>query len=232
MTIYIDLLFLENVIVNYGILYIAEKLSGRYSSIIHKFISSTVGAIYLVVMLFCPDFHSLYTIGGKVLLSFMMVSIAFPCWELRGWLKSLVSFYISTFIFAGAGYAITSLTSQGIYFKNGVFYNQFRSDLLMLILTMLFGFIMVRSFADLFKQRIEKESYIVNAYVHLGERTACLQALIDTGNSLVDPVSKCPVMVAELEGVAELLPDGMVEWFRNWSGIKEAALESGDDLEW
>jgi stage II sporulation protein GA (sporulation sigma-E factor processing peptidase) len=232
MAIYIDLLFLENVIVNYGILLVAEKLSGRYSSVIRRFLSSAVGAIYLVVMLLCPKIHSLYSIGGKVLLSVLMVAIAFPCWKVKGWLKALVSFYIASFIFAGAGYALMSLTNQGIYFKNGIFYNQLKSDMLMLILTMIFGFLMVRSFADLFKQRIEKESYIVKTYIHIGDRTACLEALIDTGNSLTDPVSKCPVMVAELEGIADLLPVEMVEWLKNWSGTKETVWESEENLEW
>lgn len=232
MAIYIDLLFLENVIVNFGILIVTEKLSGRYSSVIRKFFSSAIGAVYLVVMLLCPKIHSLYTISGKVLLSVIMVAIAFPCWKVRGWLKALISFYISSFIFAGAGYALMSLTNQGIYFKNGIFYNQLKSDILMLILTMLFGFIMVRSFTDIFRQRIEKEAYIVKTYIHVGDRAVCIQALIDTGNSLTDPISKCPVMVAELDGVSDLLPAEMVEWFKNWSGTKEAVWVSEENLEW
>lgn len=232
MAIYIDLLFLENIIVNYGILLVTEKLSGRYSSVILKFLSSAVGAIYLVIMLICPKIHSLYSIGGKVLLSLIMVAIAFPCWKVKGWLKALISFYISSFIFAGAGYALMSLTSQGIYFKNGVFYNQLKSDTLMLILTMLFGFLMVRSFADLFKQRIEKESYIVKTYINVGDKEVSLKALIDTGNSLTDPVSKCPVMVAELESIEGLLPAEMVAWLKNWSASSEIVWNREENLEW
>ncbi|NLY18770.1 MAG: sigma-E processing peptidase SpoIIGA [Clostridiaceae bacterium] len=209
MAIYIDLLFLENIIVNYGILLVTEKLSGRYSSVMRKFLSAVVGAVYLVIMLLCPKMHSLYSIGGKILLSLMMVAIAFPCWGIRGWMKALISFYISSFIFAGAGYALMSTLNQGIYFKNGVFYNQLKSDTLMLILTMLSGFLMVRAFTDIFRQRIEKESYIVKTYIQVGDREVCLKALIDTGNSLTDPVSKCPVMVAELESIKGLLPSEM-----------------------
>lgn len=232
MAIYIDLLFLENIIVNYGILLVTEKLSGRYSPVVRKFLSSVAGAVYLVIMLLCPRIHSLYSIGGKVLLSLMMVAIAFPCWKVKGWLKALVSFYISSFIFAGAGYALMSLTNQGIYFKNGVFYNQLKSNTLMLILTMMFGFLMVRSFADIFRHRIEKESYIVKTYINVGDREVCLNALIDTGNSLTDPVSRCPVMIAELESIAELLPADMVEWFRNWSVKSDLLWDRENNLEW
>ena len=54
MSVYIDVLFLQNIIVNYGILLVTEKLSGRYSTALRKFISSAVGAVYLIVMLYVP----------------------------------------------------------------------------------------------------------------------------------------------------------------------------------
>lgn len=232
MAIYIDMLFFENVIMNYGILIVTEKLSGRFSTVGRRFLSSVLGALYLVVMLLCPGMKSMYTIGGKILLSVLMVSIAFPCRKIKGWLKVIVSFYISSFIFAGAGYAIMSLTNQGIYFKNGYFCSQYKSNTLMLILTMLFGFLMVRSFTDLFRLRIEKESYIVNAYINVGEKTACLRALIDTGNSLLDPVSRCPVMVAELDSIKDLLPAVMIEWIKNWYKTKEPGWVSEESYDW
>lgn len=232
MVLYIDVLFLENVIVNYGILLVTEKLSGRYSTVLRKFISAFIGALYLVVMLVCPAIETLYTIAGKLLLSVLMTVIAFPCREIKSALKAFLSFYLSSFIFAGAGYALMSLTNQGIYFKNGEFYNQMRSDTLLLILTLVFGFLMVRAFTDIFRKRVEKESFIVKAYIHLGERTVCLQALIDTGNSLLDPVTQYPVMIAELDGIKDLLPAGMAEWLKNWSQTQTSFGESEDNSEW
>jgi len=231
MSVYIDVLFLQNIIVNYGILFVTEKLSGRYSTALRKLISSAVGASYLVIMLLCPRIGTLYTVGGKVLLSVLMVAIAFPGQKLKNWFKALLSFYISSFIFAGAGYALMSILNQGIYFKNGEFYTGMKSDGLLLALTLLSGFLMVRAFTDLFRKRIERESYIVNTYIRLGEKTVCLQALIDTGNSLTYPVSQCPVMIAELESIKELLPDGMVKWLEDWAQMKTASSPD-ENSEW
>lgn len=230
MVLYIDVLFLENVIVNYGILLVTEKLSGRYSTVMRRFIAAVIGATYLVVMLLCPTVETLYTIVGKLLLSVLMTAVAFPSREIKGWIKAYLSFYLSTFIFAGAGYALMSLTNQGIYFKNGEFYNQMKSDTLLLVLTLVFGFLMVRAFTDIFRKRVEKESFIVKAYIRLDQRTVCLQALIDTGNSLMDPVTQYPVMIAELDGIRDLLPSGMAEWLKNWSHNQSAGLE--ENSEW
>ena len=47
---------------------------------------------------------------------------------------------------------------------------------------------------------------LVSARLTLGERTAELTALVDTGNTLSDPVTGRPVMVAEGDSVKELLP--------------------------
>lgn len=232
MVLYIDVLFLENVIVNYGILLVTEKLSGRHSNGIRKFISAVIGAVYLVVMLLCPNLKTLYTIMGKLLLSILMVVIAFPSREFKSIIKSFLSFYISSFIFAGAGYALMSLTSQGIYFKNGEFYNQMRSDTLLLVLTLIFGFLMVRAFTDIFRRRVEEESYIVRTYINVGDRNVCLQALIDTGNSLLDPVTQYPVMIAELDGIKDLLPAGMTEWLKNWHQSQCSLTDPEDGSEW
>ncbi len=232
MILYIDVLFLENVIVNYGILLVTEKLSGRYSTTMRKFISAVIGAVYLAAMLLCPKIHTLYTIVGKLLLSILMTAVAFPGREMKGMLKAFLSFYLSTFIFAGAGYALMSLTNQGIYFKNGEFYNQMRSDTLLLVFTLVFGFLMVRAFTDIFRRRIEKESFIVKASIHLGEKTVSLLALIDTGNSLMDPVTQYPVMIAELDGIKELLPAGMAEWLKDWSKTQNVPGASEENFEW
>lgn len=231
MSVYIDILFLQNIIVNYGILLVTQKLSGRYSTALRKLISATVGAAYLVVMLLCPRIGTLYTIGGKIMLSILMVSIAFPCQRLKNWFKALLSFYISSFIFAGAGFALMSFLNQGIYFKNGEFYTQMKSDGMLLILTLATGFLMVRAFTDIFRKRIEKDSYIVKTYISLDGKTVCVDALIDTGNSLTDPVSQWPVMIAELESIRELLPDGMVKWFENWTQMS-AAPSYDENAEW
>lgn len=232
MVLYIDVLFLENVIVNYGILLVTGKLSGRYTTTMRKFISAVIGAAYLMAMLLCPEVQTLYTIAGKLLLSVLMTAIAFPSREIKGMIKALLSFYLSTFIFAGAGYALMSLTNQGIYFKNGEFYNQMKSDTLLLALTVIFGILMVRAFGDIFRKRVEKESFIVKASIHFGERTVSLQALIDTGNSLMDPVTQYPVMIAELDGVKELLPEGMAEWMKNWSQTQQVQGSAEDNSEW
>jgi len=231
MSVYIDILFLQNIIVNYGILTVAQKLSGRYSTALRKFISALIGTVYLVVMLVCPRIKTLYTIGGKIMLSVLMVSIAFPSRELKNWIKALLSFYISSFIFAGAGYALMSILNQGIYFKNGEFYTAMKSDGLLLILTLGSGFLMVRAFTDIFRKRIEKDSYIVKTYISLEGKTVCLDALIDTGNSLTDPVSQWPVMIAELESVRELLPEGMVKWLEDWTQMN-ADPGFGENSEW
>ena len=168
MILYIDVLFLENVIVNYGILQITEKLSGCYSSGIRKFISAIIGAVYLVIMLLCPAIRTMYTVAGKLLLSVLMIAVAFPFREMKSALKHC---YPSTFLPSSlpGGICADEPDQSGIYFKNGEFYNQMKSDTLLLVLTLIFGFLMVRAFTDIFRRRVENESYIVKAYIHLGK---------------------------------------------------------------
>jgi len=213
--IYLDILLLENVVINYLILYVTARFSKLKASTLRLFAGAIVGALYVVFIIIQPGVRVYYTALAKILLSFFIIAITFSPRKVLSFLKTLVIFYISTFIFAGAALAFLYFNQQGGFVKNGIIYvfGQSKGSL------MFFGIatvgIIVKIFMEVIQSRITREKLLVPVKIAFDNRAIALPALVDTGNSLKDPLTNIPVMVVEFKALEEILPSEIKGIFEN-----------------
>lgn len=120
MTIYIDIIFLENLFMNYIILYATGIILKAPIKIIRTFLSSTIGSIYAII-----SYMSILKISSniflKVILSISMVYIAYNPKNIKSFFKELIIFYLTSFTFGGVAFALLYFVSpQKILMENGV----------------------------------------------------------------------------------------------------------------
>ncbi len=211
--IYIDVIIMENIIMNYIILWVTGKFLKAGSSGIRLFLAALTGAGYMVLMIMLPGVKVYYTFLGKFLLSLLIVAIAFSPAKINSFLKSLAAFYITTFIFAGAAFAFIYINNTGGIVKNGVIYIFWESKWTTLLLSIITSIIILRVFWELVQSRISKEKLLRNVEVYFEKKVIAVSALVDTGNSLRDPLTNLPVMVIEFSVLEEILPDEIKEIF-------------------
>ena len=118
MTIYIDIIFLENLFMNYIILFATGTIIKSPIKIIRTFISSTIGSIYAII-----SYMSILEIYSsallKIILSIVMVYIAFNSKTLKQLFKQLIIFYLTSFTFGGVAFAfIYFLHPENISMEN------------------------------------------------------------------------------------------------------------------
>lgn len=120
-TIYVDVVLIENLIMNYIILLATGVVLKQKISHIRLIISSLLGAIYTVISY--SQILKMYSgITLKILLSIIMVYIAFNPQKLKILLKNLLIFYLTSFVFGGAAFALIYIVKpQNIIMKNGLF---------------------------------------------------------------------------------------------------------------
>ena len=96
MTIYVDVVLLENICMNYIILFSTSYIIKIKRKHIRLFLSSLVGAVYAVLAYaeIVPLYANLIV---KVILSIVMVYIAFYPKNFKGLLKELIVFYLVSF---------------------------------------------------------------------------------------------------------------------------------------
>ena len=122
----------------------------------------------------------------------------------RRLLRQGILFVALTCAFGGGVVAIGLLGGTGLALGNGVFYSALDLKVVLLSAAVCYGVL------TLVFQRLNRHSAasgeLVSARLGLGGRWVALTALVDTGNTLTDPVSGRPVMVAEGESIAALFP--------------------------
>lgn len=105
MTIYIDIIFLENLFMNYIILFATGTIVKAPIKIIRTLISSTIGSIYAIISyMHILEIYSNTTL--KIILSLVMVYIAFNSKTLKQLFKQLIIFYLTSFTFGGVAFAL------------------------------------------------------------------------------------------------------------------------------
>lgn len=204
MDIYLDVLFLENIVMNYLILFVTAKFSKRKASNLRIFLGALIGAAYVVLVMIFPNMKIYYTVFAKFMLSLLIVAVTFSPEKVVSLIKTLVIFYISTFIFAGAALAFMFL--NGGLITNGVIHVFWESKWTLLFLSVVVVGIIIRIFWDILQQKFIREQLVVPLNIIFENRTADLNALIDTGNSLHDPLTNMPVVVVEFDAIKGILP--------------------------
>lgn len=204
MTVYVDIIILENLIMNYIILYATGLISKNKIYYIRIFIASLIGAIYAITE-YISKINIYSNIFIKIFLSIIIVFIAFKPRDVKKLSKQLVLFYLTTFTFGGvATYLIYVLKPQNIIIRNGVFVGTY------VLKTIFVGAIL--GTAILFvafkfaKSKITKKDMICKVKIKLNGKDKVLNTMVDTGNMLKEPITGNPVIVVEKTVLYDLMP--------------------------
>ena len=201
--IYLDELFLLNFVVDYLLLLAAGRLSGEILRRGWLALGAAIGAAYAAAAVL-PGMgfllHPLCKLGAAVL------ALLAGYGKSRRLLRVSLVFFAVSAAFGGGVFALQLLGGRGLTLQNGIFYSAM--DLRLILLSAAGCYVLI----TLLFQRTARHSglrrELVPAVLTLEGRRVALTALVDTGNTLTDPATGRPVMVAEGEKVGALFPDG------------------------
>ncbi len=130
MVIYIDVIIIENIIMNSIILYVAEIMYKEKIKLWRIVISSSIGAFY-ATMQYIQIWNASYIL--KILLSIVMVYIAFYPKTIKAMIKQLLIFYLTSFVFGGVAFALLYFVKpQEILIKNGIYIGDYPIKIVLL----------------------------------------------------------------------------------------------------
>lgn len=195
MTIYLDIVILENLIMNYIILYATSIIAKKKIKHIRTFIASLIGTIY-VIMLYVTELPIYSNIISKLLLSIIMVYIMFKPENVKGLINNLLLFYLTSFVFGGASTALIYLIKpEEILTKNGIFLGTY--TLKTVFLGGAVGLFLIAVTINIIRSKITKKNMFYNIKIYIEERIVETKAMIDTGNLLKEPITNIPVIIVE-----------------------------------
>jgi len=222
--IYIDVLFAVNLIVNYLLLKISSIFTGVKFNSIRVTLASVIGAVYAILVFF-PDFTVIHSTIYKLLISLLINAIAFPFYSIRSYIKALLVFYCVSFGFGGCVLGVFYFTNVGAklgaVYSNGILY--FNLPWTILALSGALFYAIIKIFYIISKRNLNKKNLRKKVLLHYKNKTAEITALLDTGNSLIDPISLSPVIIAEynslknlfsgeIQNILDRIDDDNIEW--------------------
>ena len=216
MTIYIDVVFIENLIMNYIILFATSIIIKTKTKHIRLIIASILGAIYSIIA-YMSVLEMYSSVILKIILSVIIVYIAYNPQNVKNMWKYLVIFYMTSFVFGGAAFALIYIVKpQDILMKNGLFLGTY--PLKTIILGTIVAFVVIVTSFKLVKSKISKKDMFCTIKININKVEIETKAMIDTGNLLKEPISNTPVIVVEHTLLYDCMPKEILNNLENILG--------------
>lgn len=213
MTIYIDLIFLENIFMNSIIIFATAIILKKEIKITRILIGSTIGAIY-ACLYYVSNMKIYSSVILKIILSLAIVYISFNSKVLKNFLKEVLIFYLTSFTFGGVTFALLYFISPGdILFQNGTLVGIY--PMKMILIGGLIGFLIIIISFKSIKNKIAKKDMLCNIEITFNNQVININAIIDTGNFLKEPLTGEPVIIVEKEVLKNIISVDILENLNN-----------------
>ena len=216
MTIYLDVVFIENLVMNLSVILSEAILLNSLNKLIRKIGSALFATAYYILTLIFPKLS-----GFQVFVGILIILIAFRPRNLKLLIKQVFLFYFINFVFAGTSFAVMCAFNKDKFsIFNGVVIGNF--DVFKVFLAGIIAIIMLTYF---FRKR--SKHVFKDVVISISGKVKEIRLLLDTGNLLREPYTGKPVMIVEKNALknvideelfndlekmlkgGEIIPDGM-----------------------
>ena len=204
MTIYMDVVLIENLVMNYIILFATAVVLKLKIKQIRLISASLVGAIYTVIS-YISGLRIYANFFLKLMLSVIIIYIAFNPKSLKKLLKFTLIFYLTSFVFGGAAFALIYVVKpQDLLKNNGLILSL--NSLKIIAISATIAFIIIIIGFKVVKNKISAKDMYCDVEIKINNTKIETKAMIDTGNFLKEPITNTPVIVVEHTLLYECIP--------------------------
>ncbi len=188
--IYIDLIIILNMLIDILLLFCVAIILRRQTTFKRLLISSLVGSLTIFILFL--NVNNFFIFLVKIIVSFLMVIIAFKFRNLKYTIRNMFYLYTSSIVLGGFLYLLNiefSYKHNGlVYYNNGLSVN----FIVLLIISPLIIYIYIKQARNL--KNNYSNYYNVDIYLKDG-RVLPMTAFLDTGNHLTDPYKNRPIIL-------------------------------------
>lgn len=209
MTIYVDIIFLENMFMNCIIILATGIILKNDVRILRILIASFIGSVYAIII-YTSDIKIYSNVFLKIFLSFAIIYVAFKPQNIKSFFKHLVIFYLTSFTFGGVAFALLYFVRpQDTLFQNGALIGTY--PIKIILAGGILGFIIITFAFKNIKGKLNRKDMYCNVKIKSGENICNITSIIDTGNFLKEPITKMPVIVIEKRKLSNVFPSVILD---------------------
>lgn len=209
MTIYLDIVLFENIFLN-SIIILSTAILGKVQiKIIRILIASFIGGIFAIGN-YIIKLNSFWGIIFKMIISIIMMKIAFNKCTSKKLIKQLIYFYLVSFTFGGIAFMLLFfINPKDIIIKSNHLVGVY--PLKVAIMSGIVGFIVFVVISKIVKNSLNKKSIICDIEIFYNGNTEKIKTMIDTGNLLKDPISQNDVIIVEKDSLKSVISKDILD---------------------
>lgn len=216
MTIYLDVVLVENLCMNCIILFASAYVLKKKVKHIRLIISALIGGIYSILA-YIQIMQIYSNVICKFILSIVMVYIAYKPKNIKELAKNITFFYLVSFVFGGTAFALLYfIKPREILMKNGVYVGTY--PLKIAVLGGIVGFTILVVALKFIKTKLTKKDIFCNICIYIEDKCLEMIAILDTGNMLKDPITNSPVIIVEKDKLKDIFPNIILDNLSNIVG--------------
>lgn len=177
MKMYLEFIFIINFLLDFMILYGTKRILKLNKKNYRLIFGSLIGSLTTFLLFF--KINSFLLIVIKLLLSIIIILVTFG---FKNLLTNTLYFYLISIILGGTIY---------LFDLNGNYYFNF---LVLIIISPIITFLLIKEF-------LSYKNYYSNKYevsIYIKKKKYALEGFIDTGNRLISPIKKEPIILVNL----------------------------------
>ena len=204
MVIYVDILIVLNILVDYFLLKLTARLVRKNPSLIRLILGSLAGGFFSLYI-FLPAHNFVVETLIRIVISIVITFCTFGFGSLKSLFKNTAIFFAVTFGFAGAMLGIWYIFEpKGMALNNSVVYFNI-SPVILIALSA--AFYIIVSVLRYLLQKNSSDAKECKIKVTMDKKSAETVAIIDTGNSISDAMGMSEVIIVDKAFAQKLLGD-------------------------
>jgi len=233
LAVYLDVIWLLNLLFDSLLLYLTAIIIKRRQSIWRILAGGFIGSL-IILLSFTPlQVYSGHPIA-KLFCSVLMVLTAFGFKRITFFIKALMTLYVATFLLGGAIIGVHYLIQYNSEWTTQALISSVKGfgDPISWMFVLI-GFPVAWQFSKKNIENIEMTKIqfdqIVQISLIINGQSFSLKGLIDSGNQLYDPLSKLPVMFVSIKKQMEEFPEPIQQMASDPEPILMGSLELPDE---
>lgn len=194
-TVYIELVFIDNLLLNFICLLLACVFVKTPKRILRLLAAASIGACYACLVLGRTSF--IISLAAKLAVGMLMCAAAFA--GKRGFWKNTLSFFITSFILAGCMYAL-----HNSFIENAAVFSPAARAV---VLGVCIASVLIIIISRVRKRMLQKHELMFDLKLDYDGKSISVKAFYDTGNMLIEPLSGCGVVFLDKEKAGELFDE-------------------------
>lgn len=212
-TVYIELVFLDNFLLNFLIILFASVLTKSRKKLVRFACGAMIGGVYACVVFGSEGLA--ISLAVKAAVSLSMCFVAFGT-KKRFW-KNTCAFYITSFVLAGVIYALNISFGEA---ENGLLTPLIRS----VFLGVCVCGVLITAISRVHKKTVETEQLTLKLTLLHGEQKRSIKAYYDTGNMLTEPLSGYGVIFVTKETASSLFDKDTLDLLQGKGSVQTDRL--------